>query len=126
MVAANVRHVKEREALLTRRRRALNGSSGSTDAERAVNDLTDESQSLFTSQNLVGELLSSGQAQLSSLIEQRQKMKGVKGMVIKMGSKLGLSNSTMRMIERRDATDAYLVFGGMFVTCIVLYLVWFR
>jgi hypothetical protein len=36
-----------------------------------------------------------------------------------MGNKLGLTQSTMRIIERRDITDAYLVFGGMIVTLLV-------
>jgi Golgi SNAP receptor complex protein 2 len=31
----------------------------------------------------------------------------------------------MRMIERRDATDAYLVFGGMIVTLLVIYFLYF-
>jgi len=42
-----------------------------------------------------------------------------------MTNKLGLSNSLMRIVERRDVTDAYLVLGGMVLTIIVLYLCWF-
>ena len=39
---------------------------------------------------------------------------------------MGLSNATMRIIERRDVTDAYLVFAGMVVTLIVIYICWFK
>ena len=45
--------------------------------------------------------------------------------MLDIGNKIGLSNSTMRMIERRDATDAYLVFGGMIITLLVLYFLYF-
>ena len=119
MVHANVRQQRERDELLTRRRRR--GTGG----EHDMNKLAEEAQSLDQSQMMVGELLASGQASLSGLVEQRQRLRGVKRVVLDIGNRLGLSNSTMRIIERRDITDAYLVFGGMIITCIVIYLCWF-
>jgi golgi SNAP receptor complex member 2 len=119
MVHANVRQQRERDELLTRRRRR--GAGG----EHDMNNLAEEAQSLDQSQIMVGELLASGQTSLSGLVEQRQRLRGVKRVVLDIGNKLGLSNSTMRIIERRDITDAYLVFGGMIVTCIVIYFCWF-
>lgn len=124
IINSNLRVQKEREELLTRRRRRRDVGLG--DAESAMQDLAEESTSLASSQNMVGELLMSGQAQLSSLIDQRKRMRGVKRMVLNIGSMLGMSNNTMRMIEKRDENDMYLVFGGMLVTCIVIYVVWFR
>jgi len=124
MVNSNLRVQKEREELLTRRRRRKQEGLG--DAENAMQDLAGESTSLSQSQNMVGEMLMSGQAQLNSLIDQKRRMRGVKRMVLNMGNTLGLSNNTMKMIEKRDENDMYLVFGGMFVTCIVIYVVWFR
>ena len=52
-------------------------------------------------------------------------MRWVNRKMLDIGNKIGLSNSTMRMIERRDATDAYLVFGGMVVTLLVIYFLYF-
>ncbi|GFH60070.1 hypothetical protein CTEN210_16546 [Chaetoceros tenuissimus] len=124
MANSNIRIQKEREELLTRRRRRREVGMG--DAESAMQDLAEESTSLASSQNLVGELLMSGQAQLNALIDQKRRMRGVKRMVLNIGNTLGLSSKTMRMIEKRDETDMYIVFGGMFVTCIVIYIVWFR
>ena len=95
-------------------------------AESEMQDYAQESQSLAQSQNMVGELLMSGQAQLSSLIDQRRRMRGVKRMVLNIGNVIGLSQTTMRQIEKRDENDMYLVFAGMFVTCVVIYFVWFR
>jgi Golgi SNAP receptor complex protein 2 len=48
-------------------------------------------------------------------------MTGVKRVMLDIGSKIGLSNSTMRIIERRDVTDAYFVFGGMVVCLLLMY-----
>jgi Golgi SNAP receptor complex protein 2 len=52
-------------------------------------------------------------------------MRWVNKKMLDIGNKIGLSNSTMRMIERRDATDAYFVFGGMVVTSLVIYFLYF-
>eukprot|EP00979_Chaetoceros_neogracilis_P013819 scaffold4124_cov267-Chaetoceros_neogracile.AAC.3 len=107
MVNSNLTVQREREELLTRRRRRRDVGMG--DAESAMQDLAEESTSLGTSQNLVGDLIMSGQAQLNSLIDQRRRMRGVKKMVLNIGNTLGLSRQTMRMIERRDENDMYLI-----------------
>ena len=124
MISANVREKKQRDELMTLRHRR--NKHNTSDAENAMNDLTEESESLANSQSLVGELLLSGQTQLNALIHQRNQMRGIKRLVITMGQKVGLSNATMRMIERRDTTDAYFVFAGMFLTILVIYLLYFR
>lgn len=124
MANANVQVQKEREELLTRRRRRR--QDGMSGADKEMQDYAEEGASLAASHNMVGELLSSGQAQLNALIDQRRRMRGVKRIVLNIGNSLGLSNQTMRMIEKRNENDMYLVFAGMFVTCIVIYVVWFR
>lgn len=123
MVNANVRQQRERDELLSRRRRR---KTDGTYEERHMDNLADEAQSLQQSHNMVGELLATGQASLDGLVDQRQRLRGVKRVMLNIGNKLGISNATMRIIERRDITDAYLVFGGMVVTCIVIYFCWFH
>lgn len=120
MVNSSLKQQRERNELLTRRR------SRATGTESDMQHLAEEAQSLDQSQFMVGDLLSSGQASLTGLVAQRQQMRGIKQRVFDIGTKLGISNSTMRIIERRDITDAYLVFGGMVVTCIVIYFCWFH
>ena len=124
MVNSNLRVQREREELLTRRRRRKKDGFG--DSELGIQDLAEESTSLASSQNMVGELLMSGQAQLNSLIDQRRRMRGAKRMVLNIGNTIGLSNSTMRMIERRDENDVKLVLAGMVLTLLVIYFVWIR
>jgi Golgi SNAP receptor complex protein 2 len=122
MVSAGIRQQRERDELLARRRR--NRNNGGEHADE-MQQLADEADSLATSSGMVNELLASGQASLSSLVGQRQRMRWVNRKMLDIGNKIGLSNSTMRMIERRDATDAYLVFGGMIITLLVIYLLYF-
>jgi Golgi SNAP receptor complex protein 2 len=126
ILEAQRRDYERNELMQTRRRRVGNVSSNDSNSQRIMNDLADESVSLRNSNNIVGELISIGQDQLSHLNIQRQKMMGIKTSLLRMGNKLGLSHSTMRMIERIDVMDFYLVLAGMIVTSMVLYFVWFR
>ena len=91
-----------------------------------MQDLSKESNSLLSSQNMVGEIIHTGRAQLSELVEQRKRMTGIKRVVFEIGNKLGLTNQTMKIIQQRDATDGYFVLGGMVLTCFVIYVVWLR
>ena len=121
MVSAGIRQRRERDELLARRRKnRVNGG-----AADEMQQLTEEADSLANSRGMMNDLLASGEASLSSLVGQRQRMRWVNRKMLDIGNKLGLSNSTMRMIERRDATDAYLVFGGMIVTLLVIYFLYF-
>lgn len=115
LVNANVRQEKERNELLRRRRKTP------TNNESDLQNLAEEAQSLHQSHLLVDDLLNTGQASLAGLVDQRSRLRGVRRMVVDIGNRLGLTNTTMRIIERRDITDAYLVFAGMIITCIVIY-----
>jgi len=120
MVSAGIRQRRERDELLSRRRKNRTNNNGDE-----MQQLSEEADSLQNSNMQMNDLLASGQASLSSLVAQRSRMRWVNRKMLDIGNKIGLSNSTMRMIERRDATDAYLVFGGMIITLLVLYFLYF-
>lgn len=122
MVNTNVRQQKERDELLTRRRQRKEFSSSS---ERDMSNLADEAKSWNQSQYMVNDLIANGEASLNNLVEQRQRMRGINRFLGQIDDKLGISNSTMKIIERRDITDAYLVAALSVVTCIVIYFTWF-
>jgi len=109
----------EREELMLRRRRRT-----ATD-ESDVQNLANEGESLEHSHRLVNSLIDQGAANLTDLKKQRGNMRGIRGMLTDISNNLGLTQSTMRIIERRDITDAYLVAAGIVVTCLVIYFVWF-
>ena len=125
MVNTNLRQQREREDLM-RRRRVRKNIFGGDMSQQDVNNLTDEASSLSQSQYMVGDLIGSGEATLTGLRQQREKLRGVNRLLFDIGNKVGLSNATMRIIERRDVTDAYLVFAGMVVTLIVIYFCYFH
>jgi golgi SNAP receptor complex member 2 len=111
----------DRDELLSLRRRGGGGRNANND----MDNLASESQSLEQSNLMVHGLLENGQASLLGLQEQRKQLRSVRGVMNEIGNRLGLTQSTMRIIERRDITDAYLVAAGMVVTCLVIYFVWF-
>jgi len=112
---------REREELMLRQRRKQRGGNDESD----VSNLADEGKSLEQSHYMVNDLINQGQASLTGLVEQRHRLRGIRGVLGDIGNRLGLSQATMRIIERRDITDAYLVAALMVVTLIVIYFVWF-
>lgn len=60
---------------------------------------------------------------LGSLREQRETLKGAHKRIMDIGNTLGLSNHTMKLIERRIHEDKYVVFGGMGVTLIIIFVI---
>ena len=122
IVNTNVRQQRERDELLTRRKQRKGFSSVN---ERDMSNLADEAKSWNQSQNMVNDLIANGEASLNNLVEQRQRMTGVSRFLGQIDDRLGISNSTMKIIERRDITDAYLVAALSVVTLIVIYFTWF-
>ena len=70
----------------------------------------------------VDDLLSHGNTILESLRDQRGMIKGVRKKMLDVASMLGMSNTVMRLIERRSEGDKYILVGGMIVTCLIMYL----
>jgi golgi SNAP receptor complex member 2 len=120
IVSVNQRHERDRNELLRRRRNAKGG-----DNQNDMTNLVQEGESWQQSNQMVNQLLYTGEEQLNHLVKQKQQLRGVNKFIGMIDNSLGISQSTMRIIERRDITDAYFVFGGMIITMIVFYVVWF-
>lgn len=123
LVNTNVRRQKERDELLTRRKQHSQFASSN---ERDMTNLADEAKSWNQSQYMVDDLIANGEASLNSLRLQREKMGGVSRLLGQIDDKLGISNSTMKIIERRDITDAYLIAALSLLTLIIFYFTWIR
>ncbi|CAB1106013.1 unnamed protein product [Ectocarpus sp. CCAP 1310/34] len=112
---------KEREELLARRHAALPSS--------VMDAYAEEGSSLLRSRRMVGDYLQTGQASLTSLVEQRSRLKARENAhrkVLDMANILGLSNSILRVSDRRQAVDRLLVLGGIIVTSAFLWWMWGR
>lgn len=71
----------------------------------------------------VDDMIASGSNILGSLRNQRDVLKGAHKRILDMGNTLGLSNDTMRMIERRLKEDKVVMFAGMGVTLLIIFLI---
>ncbi len=85
-----------------------------------------ESGSLSRSSQMIGEYLSIGQETLSELVNQRERLKSIQRKAFDMLNYLGVSNSLLKHIERRDGMDKWIVYGGMIMIVLLLFFViWF-
>jgi len=113
--STGARYGRERDELI-HRRKATNRNSGGD-----LNALVDEGASLGRSIADVADILETGSASLGELKAQRARMTGVQKMLMDMGDTLGISSSVMRIVQRRDVTDRYIVYGGIILTLIIMY-----
>jgi Golgi SNAP receptor complex protein 2 len=70
---------------------------------------------------MVSDLTSFSHSILSDLGEQRYRLKGIRTKVLDIANRLGLSSSLLRVIERRDTVDFWIVVGGMLITLLFFY-----
>ncbi|DAZ97797.1 TPA: hypothetical protein N0F65_009543 [Lagenidium giganteum] len=116
---------RERESLMNRR----TGFDSSNQAMYAAQ----ESESLKRSSQMVSDLTGLSHSILGDLGEQRSRLKvrdsafvkslshGVRTKLLDIANRLGLSSSLLRVIERRDTVDFWIVIGGMLFTLAFLY-----
>lgn len=113
------RETAEREQLLNRR------FTANTETSIDIDYSLQQHSSMNNAHRGVDEMLSTGNDVLGSLRSQRDTLKGAHKRILDIGNTLGLSNHTMRLIERRIHEDKYVVFGGMavttFIICAVIY-----
>uniref|UniRef100_A0A8C6HQK5 Golgi SNAP receptor complex member 2 n=1 Tax=Mus spicilegus TaxID=10103 RepID=A0A8C6HQK5_MUSSI len=61
--------------------------------------------------------------QRDELLAQRLTLKGTQKKILDIANMLGLSNTVMRLIEKRAFQDKYFMISGMLLTCAVMFLV---
>eukprot|EP00057_Strongylocentrotus_purpuratus_P034346 XP_794856.3 PREDICTED: Golgi SNAP receptor complex member 2-like [Strongylocentrotus purpuratus] len=110
---------KDREDLLTRRFTA-NDDNTSIMIDHELQHNT----SLHNSHREMDNLLASGSATITNLRDQRGMLKGAQRKMLDVSNMLGLSNTVMRLIEKRTFQDKIILFGGMILTLIVMYYIY--
>ncbi|CAH8448378.1 unnamed protein product [Dicrocoelium dendriticum] len=123
--ALKQRQLSEREELLAHEfstNATLRGSS-STTVVKLESDLEHHSRLSAASRHLDG-ILMSGAASLASLKEQGLTLKGAQRRVLDLINTLGLSNTVMRLIERRTHQDKILFWLLAAVTLFLMYVIW--
>ncbi|XP_062562074.1 probable Golgi SNAP receptor complex member 2 [Armigeres subalbatus] len=107
----------ERESLLNKRFTA--NSETSIDIDYSLQ----HHNSMQNAHRGVDEMLWTGSNILDGLRNQRETLKGARKRILDVGNTLGLSNQTMKMIERRLVEDKNVMIGGMIVTLLIIVLV---
>ncbi|KFB38168.1 membrin [Anopheles sinensis] len=116
---------KQRRATELAERESLLNKRFTANAETSI-DIDYSLQHHNSMQNAhrgVDEMLWTGSNVLDGLKSQRETLKGARRRIMDVGSTLGLSNQTMKMIERRLVEDKYVMYGGMFVTSVIIFLI---
>jgi Golgi SNAP receptor complex protein 2 len=86
-------------------------------------------QNFFSSANsTLDEYLERGRDVLGNLSDQREMLKGTQRKLYSVGTTMGISGDTIRMVERRAKEDKWIFWGGVLVFCVFVYFVlrWFR
>jgi Golgi SNAP receptor complex protein 2 len=96
----------------------LEGGGTMSDAEVA------ENTSLNNSSRIMNDYLATGKETLDNLLSQRERLKSVKRKLFDILNYLGLSNTIIRVVEKRDYVDKLIVYGGMIVIILILILVY--
>ncbi|KAF8110577.1 hypothetical protein N665_0081s0010 [Sinapis alba] len=107
---------REREELLNR---------GSGEGAHILQIFDDEAQamnSVKNSKRLLEDSYSSGVAILSKYAEQKDRLKRAQRKALDVLNTVGLSNSVLRLIERRNRVDTWIKYMGMIATIVILYL----
>ena len=97
-------------------------NSHSNDTKIALDYALEHHNSLQNADQNLGQMLYTGSATLDQLKNQRGSLKGVRKRMLDIGNTLGLSSTVMRMIDKRGTQDKWIVYGGMILTCIVMFL----
>lgn len=109
---------RDRTALLSRKF-TPNEQDTSIEMDHALRHNTQ----LQNSHRGLDDLLVAGSSVLGSLREQTVTLKGTRKKILDIANMLGLSNTVMRLIEKRTSQDKIILFIGMIVTVLIMYIV---
>ncbi|XP_030452949.2 membrin-11-like [Syzygium oleosum] len=109
---------KERADLLGR----ANGDSAHV--LRIFDDEAQAMQSARNSARMLEESYATGVAILSKYSEQRERLKKAQRKALDVLNTVGLSNSVLKLIEKRHRGDRWIKYGGMILTIVILFAFW--
>ncbi|KAL0914376.1 hypothetical protein M5K25_014720 [Dendrobium thyrsiflorum] len=113
-----VQEAKERADFLGR----ANG-----DSEHILRIFDEEAQAMQSARNshmMLEEAYATGVAVLSKYAEQRDRLKRAQRKALDILNTVGLSNSVLKLIERRHSVDKWIAYSGMVITVVVMYMFW--
>ncbi|XP_056434896.1 Golgi SNAP receptor complex member 2 [Gadus chalcogrammus] len=109
---------REREELMSR-----TFTTNDADTSIPMDETLQMNSNLNNAHQGMDDLLGSGSSILNGLRDQRGTLKGTHKKMLDVANMLGLSNTVMRLIERRATQDKLIMIGGMLLTCVIIFLV---
>ena len=98
--------------------------TGGGEQAKLMDQYQNERESINRSGRMLNDYIDMARNSLDSLHRQRDYIKGFQRTLYSMGNTLGLSQGVMRIASRRNRGDKILVYGGMIVTLVFIYLFW--
>ncbi|XP_015516507.1 Golgi SNAP receptor complex member 2 [Neodiprion pinetum] len=111
------REETEREALLSKK------FTPNDQIDIMIDHNLQHNSSLRNATHGMDDLIQHGSGILEGLRSQRSTLKGAHKRLVDIGNILGLSNTTMRLIEQRARQDGLILIAGMVFTCLIIVLV---
>lgn len=105
------------------RRTKGDGSEGAQILQ-IFDDETQALQSIKTSSHMLDEAYATGAAVLVKYAEQRDRLKRAQRKALDILNTVGLSNSVLKLVERRHRVDKWISYVGMAATLIIVITVW--
>lgn len=109
---------QERAELMTR----LNGNSASI--LQVYDEEAQVMQSAQNSSRMLDDAFATGTAVLAKYSGQRDRLKAAQRKALDVLNTVGLSNSVLKVIERRHRIDKWISYGGIIVTIIIIVAFW--
>jgi len=99
-------------------------SSSTTTNPSAIDSFVRQHDSLERSHRMMDDLQEMGARALDSLRSQRTTLKGAHRKAMDVANVLGMSGALMKVIGREDQMNAWVTYGCMILTVIVVLLLW--
>ena len=113
---------RNREMLLNTRF-TTNEASRESETSIMIDKALEHQNKLHSTNRYMDDLLGQGSNILENLREQRGTLKGAQKKMLDVLNTLGMSNTVIRLIEKRSEGDKYILIGGMVLTCVVMWLI---
>jgi len=119
---ARRREAEERELLLTTEF-TTNAASRESETSIMIDRALEHQAALGRTNRYMDDVLGQGAEILQNLQDQRDVLKGAKRKLLDVANSLGMSDTVIRLIERRSVGDKYILIGGMVATCVFMFTV---
>ena len=70
----------------------------------------------------VDRMISQGENVLNDIRDQKSMLSTIRRKMMNVTNSLGLSNTLIKMIERRNTSDKFILYGGMVFTLFIMFL----